>query len=125
NARAGSQEAVAIAIHEYLADHPRVRVVNRAGRMVTCAADGSITVEDVSWDWDSVTNPENATHWWDQWVVVYPTQWSRDGLWGDPGVWGGDLGFGHDVPRADVDAVLALFRQYKAEQTYIRTVIWS
>lgn len=124
--RAGSQDAVAIAIHEYLSNHPRVRVVNRHGHMVTCDLDGTLTRADVAWDWDSVTNPELSTHWWDMWIVVDPPPWPVDGAWGDGGeLWGGGLGFGHDVPREDVDAILAILRQWKSEHTYIRAIVWS
>jgi hypothetical protein len=123
--RAGSAEAIALSLHEYLSNHPRVRVVNRAGRMITCETDGTFSDDQVAWDWDSVTDPGNATHWWDLWIVVDQPPWPIDSPWGDGERWGGGLGFGHDAPREDVDAVLALIRQWKSEHSYVRSIIWT
>ena len=123
--RAGSQDAIAVALHEYLTGRPRVRVVNRHGHMVTCELDGTLTRANVAWDWDGVTNPENATHWWDQWIIIYPTPWAVDGVWDGVEVWGGPLGFGHDVPREDFDAVLGLVRQWKSAHSFVRAIVWS
>lgn len=122
----GSQLAVAKAFHEYLGNHPRVRVVNRHGYWTTVNADGSIDrVNGVPFDWDSVTNPENATHWRDQWVIVYTPEWARDTAWGTDEDWGGPLGFGMAVDRQAVDALVGQLRQLKRASTYIRAVIWS
>jgi hypothetical protein len=123
--RFGSMDAIALGLHEYLANHPRVRVVNRAGYMVTCETDGTLTRAQVAWDWDSFTDPGNATHWWDEWIIVYPTQWPSETAWGPGEVWGGPLGFGHDVTREEVDAVLTIIRQTKAEHSFVRSIIWS
>ncbi len=60
---AGSQLAIAREIHDYLSDHPRVRVINRAGHWVTMNADGTVETSDAGWDWDSVSNPERSGFW--------------------------------------------------------------
>lgn len=125
---AGTQRAVARAIHEYLGNAPRVRVVNRAGTMTEVAADGSITVTfGVAWDWDSVSNPERAGYWWEQWIIVYPTQWAHRGVYGAAlDTWGGDaLGFGHERTRVELDAVKGLINQWKRLSTRVRAVIWT
>ena len=122
----GSQWAIANALHEFLLGRPKVRVVNRAGRMTTIDTDGTVTVEDVAWDWDSVTNPENATHWWDEWVIVYSPPWALTGpTIGTPGCVEFGKGIGHFVPRQDVDAVRMLIAQTQSAHSYVRTVIWT
>lgn len=127
---AGSQLQIARSIHEYLRTRPRVRVVNRAGRFVTVNADGSVEIYDGAWDWDSVSNPERndpAEPWWsDLWVIVYTSeeQWrARPGGLGDLE---GDDGFalGHLATREEVDAILGLLAQWKAQHSRIRAVIW-
>lgn len=122
---AGSQEAVALSLHEFLEGRPRVRVINRAGHRVTVDLDGTMTRDVIAWDWDSVSHPERATHWWDQWIIIDPCPWPIDGVWGADELWGGGLGFGHDATREDADTVLAIIRQFKAEQTFVRAIIWS
>lgn len=125
---AGSQKAIARELHGYLAGHPRVRVVNRAGHMVTIGADGTVTAEQVAWDWDSVSNPERHGDWSDLWVIVYRTPaWALEASWGSGGTWGaGDGGgLGHAVPRASVDAVKGILGQWKAAHTRVRAVVWT
>jgi hypothetical protein len=124
---AGTQRQLAIELHEYLGNAPRVRIVNRAGHMVTVAADGTITEATCAWDWDSVTNPERATWWSELWVIVYPTQWATTGTYGDGRDWGPDpaRGFGHAVTREEVDAVKAILGAWKAAHSKVRAVIWT
>jgi hypothetical protein len=126
---AGSMDAIALTLHEYLANNPRVRVVNRAGYMVTVDTDGSITKEQTSWDWDSVSHPERAGFWSEIWIIVYPMQWGKTGPFldtaGSP-TWGeDDLGIGHDVTREEYDAVKALIATWKSAHTKVRAIIWS
>lgn len=122
---AGSQLGLAKAIRGYLGNAPRVRVVNRHGFWTTINADGSIErVRGVTFDWDSVSNPERAGYFWDQWVIVYQTQWPVDGTWGDGETWGGTLGFGMNNDAVAYDAIGSLCRQWKAARTYIRSIIW-
>jgi hypothetical protein len=126
-ADAGSQRQLAIELHEYLADHPRVRIVNRAGLMVTVDEDGTVSTAQVAWDWDSVSHPERAGYWSELWIVIHPTQWAfEEGTWGDGSAWGDapELGMGHDVPREAVDAVKGLVAQWKAAHSRVRAVIW-
>lgn len=123
---AGSMRQLAIEIHEYLGNAPRVRIVNRAGFMLTVAADGTVTTAQCAWDWDSVSNPERASHWWDLWIIVYPTQWALADNWGT-GVWGaGDGGgLGHQAMRQAVDAIKGIIGQWKSAHTNVRAVIWT
>lgn len=123
---AGTAETLAIALHEYLGDSPRVRVVNRAGRWLTVDTDGTITRDTAAWDWDSVSNPERSGYWSEIWVIIYPTQWAIAGNWGDGTDWGDSKdGFGHDVTQQEVDAVTGLLAQWKSAHTKVRTVIWT
>lgn len=126
----GSMEALAREIHEYLGNHPRVRVVNRAGRWVTMNADGSFSFAQAAWDWDSVSNPErndpDAPWWSEMWVIIYPTQWALSGAWGDGRHWGArDSGIGHIVSREEVDAVKGLISLAKSAHSLVRAVIWT
>lgn len=124
--RAGSQLALAREFHEYLSDHPRVRVINRAGHWVTMNADGSVEVADATWDWDSVSNPERAGYWSELWIVVYTSQFAPSGTWGDGRVWGGrDSGLGHVVKRVDRTALLNLIGTWKAAHSKVRAVIFT
>ncbi|AKV03199.1 hypothetical protein AKJ09_09862 [Labilithrix luteola] len=121
---AGSDRAVARGVHEYLKDHPRVRVISRSGLFVTMNADGSITTKQSSWDWDSVSYPERASWDWESWVVIYTDQFPHCPAWGEDGdVWGGDEGFGQDVPRVVVDDIFADIAQWKSAHQRVRTVI--
>lgn len=122
----GSSVAIAREVHEYLSSHPRARVINRAGHWVTMEADGSVTVTDAAWDWDSVSNPERADFWSELWVIVYTSQFPASGDWGDGRLWGArDSGLGHVVPRVDRDAVLNLLSTAKSAHSKIRAVIWT
>ncbi len=123
---AGSQRQLAIELHEYLGNAPRVRVINRAGHWVTCNADGTITTNDATWNWDGTSNPERAGFWSELFVVVYPTAWANTGTWGAGRLWGArDSGLGHQVTRTPYDAVRAILAQWKGAHTSIRCVIFT
>lgn len=124
-AGAGTQRQTAIEIHEYLGNAPRVRIVNRAGHMVTVAADGTVTTDDIAWDWDSVSHPERAGYWSELWIIVYPTQWALESDWG-VGTWGEDGGgFGHAASRVEVDAIKQIVAQWKSAHSKVRAIIWT
>ncbi|MDX6479517.1 MAG: hypothetical protein QOG85_27, partial [Gaiellaceae bacterium] len=85
---AASQELIAVAIHEFLATHPRVRVITRSGLWLTCEADGTIVRTEAAWDWDSISHPQrndpDAPWWSDMWIVVQLSPWAqRPGTLGD------------------------------------------
>jgi hypothetical protein len=126
---AGASKVLAAQIHYYLANTPVVRIVDRAGQWTTVAQDGSITQTTAPWDWDSKSNPERAGHWWDLWIIVYPCEWPTTGtnLASLVGVWGArtGVGIGHEVPRAAVQAILALVAQWKGAHTWVRAIVWS
>ena len=126
----GSQRGIANELRDYLGNHPRVRVVNRAGHWFTLAQDGTVTETDAAWDWDSHSNPERnvpgAPFWSEQWVIVYPTQWATAGTWGTDEKWGASTeGFGHNVTRQEVDAVTGLLAEVKSAGSRVRAVIWT
>lgn len=122
----GSQLGLAREIRGYLGNAPMVRVVNRHGFWTTIKADGTIErVRGVTFDWDSISNPERAGYWRDQWIILYQPQWAVDGTWGDGETWGGTLGFGMNNDAVAYDAIASLCRTWKAARTYIRSIIWS
>lgn len=125
-AAAGSARQLAIELHEYLGNHPMVRVITRSGIWVTVAADGSVTTTTATWNWDGTSHPDRAGYWSEMWIVVYPTQWAASGTWGDGRVWGGrDGGLGHIVTRVEYDAVKSLIAQWKSAHSKVRAVIWT
>lgn len=123
---AGSAEAIAQAIHDFCANHPKVRIVTRSGYWVTLNADGTITRTTAAWNWDGVSHPERFGFWSEIWVIVYPTQWEhRAGVWGD-GVWGSTgLGWGHNAPRTSYEAIKGLAMQWKSAHTRVRAIVWT
>lgn len=128
-ANAGSAEILAQQIQAYIGNTPMVRVVDRAGNWVTVASDGTITKTVAAWDWDSVSNPERANWWSDLWIIVYPCEWPITGfdLGALVGVWGtyDGAGTGHGVPRAAVDAILAILAQWKGAHCWCQAIIYS
>jgi hypothetical protein len=125
---AGTAEAVARAVQDYIVSKPKVRVITRSGVWVTAETDGSITRTTAAWNWDATTNPERAGYWSELWVVIYPTPWAvAPGSWGDGGLWGtGDgFGLGHQVTRIEYDAIRGLLAQWKSAHTKISAVIWT
>ncbi len=124
-AAAGTQEQLAIEIHEYLGNSPMVRIVNRAGHWVTVAADGTVTTAEADLDWDSVSHPERAGFWSEMWIIVYPTQWAVAPDWG-VGTWGSTgFGLGHEANRVEYDAIRGLVAQWKSAHSKVRAIIWT
>ncbi len=122
---AGTQFALAREIHEFLATRPKVRVINRAGHWVTMDTDGTVTTNDVAWDWDSVSNPERAGYWSELFVIVY-YDYTHSGTWGDGRLWGArDSGIGHVVTREERSALLHLLSIWKSAHSKVRVVIWT
>lgn len=129
---AGSDEVLARAIQSYLANSPRVRIVDRSGHWTTLESDGTVTRTNAAWDWDSISNPERSDPlypWWsDIWIIIYPCEWPITGsaLASLVGVWGtSELGTGHAVQRAAVDAITALCAQWKGTHCWLQAIIWS
>lgn len=125
---AGSQKAIAQAVRDYVSGNPMVRVVNRGGVMTTIDASGNVTVQNVTWNWDSLSNPSRVGYWSETWVIVYSPPWAETGpqlisAGSPPNT--GPLGIGQKVPRQDVDAIKALLAQWKSAHSFIRCVIWS
>ncbi|MDX6480352.1 MAG: hypothetical protein QOG85_862, partial [Gaiellaceae bacterium] len=126
---AASQELIAVAIHQFLATHPRVRVITRSGLWLTCEADGTIVRTEAAWDWDSISHPQrndpDAPWWSDMWIVVQLSPWAqRPGTLGDLT---GDDGFalGHLATHPEVDAIKGLIAQWKGAHSRVRAVIWT
>ncbi len=123
---AGSQLSIARELHEYMSDHPRVRVINRAGHWVTMNTDGSVETADAAWDWDSTSNPERSGYWSELWVIVYTAQFDPAGTYDDGETWGGlDSGLGHTVKHVDRDAMRNLIGTWKAAHSRVRAVIFT
>lgn len=125
--QAGMSLAIAKQFHEYLSNRPKVTVVSRAGVWVTVNADGSVApiVTGVTFDWDSVSNPERATFWSELFVIVYPDPWAASPVLGSGSALGVDRGIGHENTREEADAVRNLIADFKAARDRIRAVIFT
>lgn len=121
---AGSQLAVASQLHENIVNRPRVRVVNRAGTWTMVDQSGAVTTGTMTWNWDSVSNPERSGNWWEQWIIVYPAPWALAPNRGAR-TRGDQSGIGHLVSRAEYDAVKNLLSSWTSAHTFIRTVIFT
>lgn len=120
---AGSMEGLARELHEYLGNHPRVRIVNRAGRWVTME-NGVLGTTDAEWNWDGVSHPERAGFWSELWIIIYPTQWAVRGSMATLTPQDG-YGLGHLVSREEVDAVKGIVSDWKSAHSRVRAVIWT
>lgn len=118
--QAGSQIAIARAIQDYVGGNPKVKVVNRYGVMTTLEANGtSSSVANVTWDWDSISNPLRAGFWSEIWVIIYAPAWPQFGGWpGGPSPLGA-----LDMPAIDHDIIKQLLAQWKSAHTFVRAVI--
>lgn len=126
--RAGSAEAIARALHDYMPTRPKVRVVSRGDHWVTVDTDGSVTEGDYPglWDWDSNSHPDRAEKWADIWIVIYLTPGSYEGLppWGSGGVlWGQDPSFGCTAPQNQALLIRSIVNEWKAAHTQVRGIM--
>lgn len=124
-AMAGTMRGLAKQVQAFLPDHPRVRIINRAGVVHTREADGSESTATMLWNWDGVSHPARASRWSDLWIVVYSTAYPLAGTWGDGALWGGTDGFGHDIPAADVGALRSIVSDWKAAHSHVVAMIWT
>jgi hypothetical protein len=129
---AGSADALAREIRDYLANHPKVRIVTRSGYWVTLNADGTIVRQQGTWNWDGTSNPERAGYWSEIWIIVYPTQWSLTGGMGpalglanNPPLGTSQLSLGHAAPQTSVTELRNLIQTWKSAHTKVRAVIWT
>jgi hypothetical protein len=130
----GNSTRLALAIHDYLRSHPRIRIFRRDGWCITVNTDRSVTVNGATaWDWDSVSHPSRndpAAPWWsDLFLVVYTTsgtstQWSpRGGMLG--GMTGDDgYALGQLSDKKERDDIQGLRALCKAAHTCLRAIIW-
>lgn len=121
-ARMGSDEAIVLAVHKYLASHPMVRLVDRHGQWTEVDFSGNLRTFEAAWDWDSISHPSAATERpTDVWVVVYASAYLHQPSWAAL-----DLthGVGQNVPLNQAEQTIALIKQWKPAHNYIRCVIW-
>jgi hypothetical protein len=120
---AGSMLAVAHAMQDYAANGAVVKVVNRAGVMLTLNTDGKTwSVNYTSgWNWDGTSNPERAGFWSECWVIIFNPPWAQFGGWpAGPSPLGA-----LNMPAIDHDNIKAMLQQWKSAHTFIRCVILS
>lgn len=81
------------------------------------------------WDWDTASWPYLFdVAWWRVWVIIYPSAstWTQSPhTWGDGAVWGGGWSFGWSGTPAQVQALQALVRKWKAANTWVPWIIIS
>lgn len=123
-ARARTRE-MALQLHGYLRSKPKVRVITRGGEWITVGTDGTVTEQDASWDWDSLSHPERASWWSDLWIVIYTSQYLvRPGTMGALPAIDDGYGLGQMVPRTDFDAIATMLGELKGAHSRIRAIIW-
>ena len=123
---AGSAYELARQIRAYLGTSPRVRVITRSGIWVTIDTDGTETVQQAVWDWDSLSHPERAGFWSEMWVVVYGAHYTVQPTWGSGRKWGDRReGLGHQFPSEQSRDLRTILRTWKSAHSYIRAVIWT
>lgn len=128
----GKAEGIALTLAHFARTHPKIKVVNRAGHMVTRDVDGTLTFENVAWDWDSKSHPirsdVDAPYWSDEWIIVYDPPWDITGpTLPDIGATLEDaaaFGIGHLTPPVDTAAVIGQLSQFKGAHSHPRSIIW-
>ncbi len=123
----GRQLGIATQLHGYIPGSPKVSVINRAGTYTIVELDGSIVTGTTTlWDWDSVSNPDRASDWSDEWVVVYPDPWPYSTALATGNTLGQDnLGVGHDDTIAEYGDMHSILDTFKAAHSNIRAVIFT
>ena len=147
---AGSDEALCVILQNYIPGTPTVRVVNRASRWVSLIAgtfsyvmgqpapSGAYTaftyLATAAFRWDSLSNPARSGDWSDIWIVVSTPPWPAETRtlaqldtayttfagWAATG-WG----VGMQVPRAEVNAILAAVKQWTAPHCNPRCIVFD
>jgi hypothetical protein len=115
---------------------PVMRIITRAGLFTSIDSAGFTSqAVDVSWNWDTIYNPERVGYWSDFWIVVYissarwpeyssltDTNWVN--AWGNAGThrqWG--LGF--EITRIYVDGLSSILATWKGAHTYCQGIIFT
>lgn len=130
---AGTALGLARAVQDYCTGSPRVKVVNRGrltgdgtAMMTDLAAGGaSSTVSTVTWDWDSVSNPERQRFWSEMWIIVYSPPWPISGAIDTSSSATLGLGIGVKSPRVDVDNLKLIIDTWKSAHTFVRAVVFT
>lgn len=122
---AGSMQAVATQIHAYFRTRPAVEIVNRAGFLVRCDVDGTLSTAQITWNWDGTSNPERSGDWSDLWVIVYTTQFTRVGVFGngDGQTFGSPGGVGSSNTPEEFDAIGNILATWKSASSRVRSLI--
>jgi hypothetical protein len=78
-----------------------------------------------NWDWDSISNPENAERWWHSWLIVYPPRYPLVGNY-DAGILydNPDLTWGFDEPSGTFTTFKAIIKDHKAERSRCVAVVF-
>lgn len=68
----------------------------------------------INWDWDSISNPENADRWWHFWIVVYPPSYPFQEGYDTGWIYDDPLeSWGFDEPTGTLQTFKAIVRGYK------------
>ncbi len=133
--RAGSDESLCVVLQSFIPGSPTVAVVNRANRWTILSAAGEFSYvtgvalpsgavspfvyeAGAAFNWDSNSNPGNSPGWSDAWVVIGNPSYASEtrslttlaAAYGTFAGWAATgWGFGMQIPRADVNAITAIF----------------
>lgn len=138
---AGSAQGLGQQIQAYLVQpngtYPVVVVVDRAGNVVTCNADQSVSFSTATWTWDNVGgwveaayfSPGTVASWWsDLWVIVqdFSTHYTS---FTDPNwlaAWNsGDQTLDGLIPQSTVQGVMSIVDVWKGAHSWVREVIFT
>jgi hypothetical protein len=81
------------------------------------------------WDWDSISNPERATHNEDFWLIVYPTSYPFQGEYNGAGdeevTWGEDESWGFNEPAGTIATLRELVKIYARAGSECRGAVFA
>jgi hypothetical protein len=134
----GGDIGLATNLRAWIAGNPAVTVIDRCAslaqgglgaRYTSVDASGNVTQTYAAFDWDSQSNPERQTYWWDSWIVVF-TSGVPSGYYVPRTTWPGTIswdpahGFGMNSTLLEGDTIRGLVNLWKGRHVNLRSVIF-
>jgi hypothetical protein len=138
----GGDIGLATNLRAWIAGNPAVTVIDRCAsiaqgglgaRYTMISSSGVVTQQYAAFDWDSQSNPERATYWWDSWIVIFtstvPSGYYvfNQGTWGaaDSGAaWNATSGWGLGSTMLENDTIRGLVSVWKGLHANCRAIVW-